>query len=124
MLAILVQNLKGTVTLITNVAKVSNPDVDQTIAQLLWDLMQTQIAVIMQLIEMRISAQLMILVMLMKVTVIPMMNAKVPMTFVDQTIVLAHLVFHLQSTVVNQKVINQYLLFFDCPYNLGPFFNY
>ena len=72
-LAILVQNLKGTVTLMTNVKKVS--DVDQTIAFILLDLMPTQIAVILQLWGMRIFVQLMNLVMWMKVTVIPLMNA-------------------------------------------------
>ena len=42
-LAILVQNLKGIVTLMTNVKEVS--DVDQTIVQIPMDLMHTQIAV-------------------------------------------------------------------------------
>ena len=42
-LVILVQNLKETVILMTNVKKVS--DVDQTIVQLHLDLMNTQIAV-------------------------------------------------------------------------------
>ena len=72
-LAILVQNLMGTVTLITNVQKVL--DVDQTIAWLHLDLMPTQIAVMKQLLEMMIFVQLMNLVMWMKVTVIPLMNA-------------------------------------------------
>ena len=45
-LAILVQNLKETVTLMTNVKKVS--DVDQTIAQFHLDLIHTQIAVMLQ----------------------------------------------------------------------------
>ena len=101
-LVILVQNLKETVTLMTNVKKVS--DVDQTIVQLHLDLMHTQIAVMMQLLEMRIFAQLMNLVKWMKVTVIPIMNAKA-ICFVDQTIVLIHLGFYLQLTAVNQKVI-------------------
>ena len=100
-LAINAQNLMGIVTLTTNVDMVS--DVDQTIAQLHLDLMHTQIVVMMQLLDLRISANLMNLVKLMKVTVILMMNAKA-ISFVDQTIVLAHLVFHLQLTVVNQKV--------------------
>ena len=89
-LVILVQNLKGTVTMITNVEKVL--DVDQTIAQLHWDLIHTQIAVIMQLMEMRIFAEVMILAMWMKVTVIPMMSAKA-IFFADQTIVMIHLGF-------------------------------
>ncbi len=59
-LVILVQNLKETVTLMTNVKKVS--DVDQTIVLLHLDLMPTQIAVMMPLLEMRIFAQLMNLV--------------------------------------------------------------
>ena len=46
-LVILVQNLKETVTLTTNVKKVS--DVDQTIVQIHLDLMQIQIAVMMQM---------------------------------------------------------------------------
>ena len=101
-LAINAQNLMGIVTLTTNVDMVS--DVDQTIAQLHLDLMHTQIVVMMQLLDLRISANLMNLVKLMKVTVILMTNAKA-ISFVDQTIVLAHLDFHLQLTVVNQKVI-------------------
>ena len=107
-LVILVQNLKGTVTLMTNVKKVS--DVDQTIAQLHLDLMHTQIAVMMQKLELRIFAQLMNLVKWMKVTVIPMMNAKA-ICFVDQTIVLVRLGFYLQSIAVNQKVIKQYTFY-------------
>ena len=83
-LVILVQSFKVTVTLMTNVKKVS--DVDQTIAQLHLDLMQIQIAVMMQKLELRIFAQLINLVKWMKVTVIPMMNAKA-ICFVDQTIV-------------------------------------
>ena len=98
-LVILVQNLKETVTLITNVKKVSN--VDQIIVLHHLDLMPTQIAVIL------IFAQLMNLVNWMKVTVIPMMNAKI-ICFVDQGIVLAHLSFYLQLIAVNQKVIKQY----------------
>ncbi len=101
-LVILVQNLKETVTLMTNVKKVS--DVDQKIVQIHLDLMEIQIAVMMQKLEMRIFAQLMNLVMWMKVTVIPMMNAKA-ICFVDQAIVLIRLGFHLQLTAVNQKVI-------------------
>ena len=60
-LAILVQNLKGIVTLITNVKEISN--VDQTIVQLHLDLTTTQIAVIVQLLEMRIFVEVMIHVM-------------------------------------------------------------
>ena len=89
-------------TLMTNVKKVS--DVDQTIVQLHLDLMPTQIAVMMQKLELRIFAQLMNLVKWMKVTVIPITNAKA-ICFVDQTIVQIHLGFHLQLTAVNQKVI-------------------
>ena len=59
-LVILVQNLKETVTLMTNVKKVS--DVDQTIAWIPLDLMLTQIVVMLQMLEMRIFAQLMNLV--------------------------------------------------------------
>ena len=59
-LAILVQNLKETVTLMTNVKMVS--DVDQTIAWIPLDLMLTQIVVMLQMLEMRIFAQLMNLV--------------------------------------------------------------
>ena len=106
-LVILVQNLKEIVTLMTNVKKVS--DVDQTIVQIHLDLMHTQIAVTVQKVELRIFAQLMNLVKWMKVTVIPMMNAKA-ICFVDQPIVLIHLGFHLQLTAVNQKVIKHYLL--------------
>ena len=54
-LAILAQNFMGTVTLITNVQKVL--DVDQTIVWLHLDLIQTQIAVMLQLLEMKIFAQ-------------------------------------------------------------------
>ena len=116
-LAILVQNLMGTVTLMTNVKKVL--DVDQTIAWLHLDLMHTQIAVMNQLLEMMIFAKY--LVTWMKATVTPMMNAKA-IYFVDQTIVhypLSHILgFYLQLTVVNQKVIKHYLLCFEnCPYN-------
>ena len=114
-LAILVQNLKETVTLMTNVKKVS--DVDQTIAQLHLDLMHTQIAVMMQKLELRISAQLMNLVKQMKVTAIPITNAKA-ICFVDQRIALFRLGFYLQLTAVNQKVIKHHLLlcFNHCPY--------
>ena len=93
MLAILVQNLKETVTLIINVKKVSV--VDQTIVQLPLDLITMQIAVIRQLLELRIFAQLINLVKWMKATVIPMMNAKA-ICFVDQIIVQIHLDFYLQ----------------------------
>ena len=68
-------------------------DVEQTIALICLDLIPTQIVVIQQLLEMRISVQLMNLVKSMKVTVIPMMNAKV-ICFVDQTIVHIHLEFY------------------------------
>ena len=74
-LVILVQNLKVTVTLMTNVKKVS--DVDQTIAQIYLDLMLTLIVVILQFLVMRIFAQLMNLVKLVKVTVMEMMNVEV-----------------------------------------------
>ena len=84
MLVSLVQNLKGTAISVTNVKKVL--DVDQTIAITLLDLIITQIAVMLQLLEMRIFAQLMNLVKSMKVTVIPMMNAQT-IYFVDQRIV-------------------------------------
>ena len=90
-LVILVHNLKETVTLMINVKKVS--DVEQTIAHIHLDLMLILIAVILQLLEMRISVQSMNLVKWMKVTVIPMMNAKV-ICFVDQTIVHIHLEFY------------------------------
>ena len=100
---ILVQNLKVTVTFMTNVEKVL--DVDQTIVWLYLDLTQIQIAAILHLLEQRIFAQLMNLVKSMKVTVILMMNAKV-ICFVGQTIVLIHLGIHLQLTAVNQEVIN------------------
>ena len=96
-----VQNLKVTVTLITNVKKVL--DVDQTIVQLHLDMKHTQIAVMMQLQEMIIFAQLMNLVEQMKVTVILLTNAKV-ICIVDQTIVQVHLEIYLQLTAVNQKV--------------------
>ena len=79
-LVILAQNLKATVTLMTNVMKVS--DVDQTIAMIILDLMSTPIVVMLLFLVMKISAQLMNLAKLMKVTVIPMMNAKV-ICFVD-----------------------------------------
>ena len=68
-LVIFVQNMKETVTLITNVKKVSN--VDQIIVLHHLDLMPTQIAVIL------IFAQLMNLVKLVKVTVMEMMNVEV-----------------------------------------------
>ena len=100
---ILVQNMKVTVTFITNVKKVL--DVDQTIVWLYLDLTQIQIAAILQLLEQRSFVQLMNLVKSMKVTVILMMNAKV-ICFVGQTIVLIHLGIHLQLTAVNQEVIN------------------
>ena len=100
---ILVQNMKVTVTFITNVDKVL--DVDQTIVWLYLDLTQIQIAAILQLLEQRSFVQLMNLVKSMKVTVILMMNAKV-ICFVGQTIVLIHLGIHLQLTAVNQEVIN------------------
>ena len=61
-----------------NVKKVS--DVDQIIVWIHLDLMPTQIAVIL------IFAQLMNFVKWIKVTVIPMMNAKI-ICFVDQTTV-------------------------------------
>ena len=91
-LVILVQNLKETVTLMTNVKKVS--DVEQTIAKLHLDLIPIQIVVILQLLEMMIFVQLINLVKMMKVTVIPIMNAKI-ICFVDQTIVQIHLEFYL-----------------------------
>ena len=47
----------------------------------------------------------------MKVTVIPMRNAKA-ICFVDQTIVQIRLGFHLQLTAVNQKVIKHYFTAF------------
>ena len=59
-LVIYVLNLKGTVTLINNVKKVS--DVDQTIVLIFLDLMLTPIVVIPQLMVMIISAQLIYLV--------------------------------------------------------------
>ena len=96
-LAILVQNLKGTVILITNVKKVS--DVVQTIVWLHMDLKHTQIVVMRQQLEMRIFAQLMNLVEQMKVTVIPMMNAKA-IYFVDQTIVQFHFFKYQMSALV------------------------
>ena len=107
---ILVQNLKETVTLMANVK--NNSDVDQIIVQFQLGLIHTQIVVILQLLEMRISAQLMNLVKLMKVTVIPIMNAKV-ICFVDQGIVLVHLGFYLQLIAVNQKVIEYILSYFS-----------
>ena len=54
--AILVQILKGTVTLITNVKK--DLSVEQTIVLLPLDLIHTQIAVMFQLLDQRIFAQL------------------------------------------------------------------
>ena len=72
-LAILVQYLKGTVTMMTNVEKAS--DVEQIV--IVWvqmDLTLPQIAVMMQLLELKIFAQLMNLVKSMKVTAIQMMN--------------------------------------------------
>ena len=115
-LVIFVQNLKETVTLITNVKKVSN--VDQIIVLHHLDLMPTQIAVIL------IFAQLMNLVKWIKVTVIPMMNAKI-ICFVDQKIVLVHLGFYLQLIAVNQKVIEYILSYFShYPNNLDFFLNY
>ena len=92
---------------------------DQIIAQLHLDLMPTQIVVILQLLEKRIFAQLTNLVEWIKVTVIPMMNAKI-ICFVDQTIVLIHLGFYLQLIVVNQKVKKYNFIYF--PYDLFPFF--
>ena len=83
-LVILAQNLKATVTLMTNVMKVSG--VDQTIALIILDLMSTMIVVMLLFLVMMISVQLMNLVKSMKVTVIPMMNAKI-IYFVDQRIV-------------------------------------
>ena len=72
-LAILVQYLKGTVTMMINVEKVS--DVDQiVIAWIQMDLTHPQIAVMMQMLELKIFAQLMNLVKSMKVTAIQMMN--------------------------------------------------
>ena len=85
MLVSRVQNLKGTAIFMTNVKKVL--DVDQIIALTFLDLMYTQIAVMLQLLEMRIFAQLMNLVESMKVTVISIMNA-IAIYFVGQTIVL------------------------------------
>ena len=73
-LAILVQYLKGTVTMMTNVEKAS--DVEQIV--IVWvqmDLTHPQIAVMMQMLELKIFAQLMNLVKSMKVTAIQMMNA-------------------------------------------------
>ena len=107
-LVILVQNLKEIVTLMTNVKKVS--DVDQTIAQLHLDLMHTQIAVMMQKLDLRISAQLMNLVKQMKVTAIPITNAKA-ICFVDQRIALFRLGFYLQLTAVEQKVIRYFTFY-------------
>ena len=106
-LVILVQNLKETVTLMTNVKKVS--DVDQTIARLHLDLMPTQIVVILQLLAMRIFAQLMNLVKWMRVTVIPTMNAKA-ICFVDPTIVQVHLDFYLLLIAANPEVIKHFFL--------------
>ena len=114
-LVILVQNLKGTVIFMNNAKKVL--DVDQTIAQFHLGLMPTQIAVMIQKLELRIFAQLMILVKLMKVTAILTMNAKT-ICFADLTIVQTRLGFYLQLIAVNQKVIKHYLLlcFGHCPY--------
>ena len=95
MLVSRVQNLKATAIFMTNVKKVL--DVEETIALTFLDLMYTQIAVMLQLLEMRIFAQLMNLVESMKVTVISMMNA-IAIYFVGQTIVLVQLI------AVNQKV--------------------
>ena len=112
-LVIFVQNLKETVTLITNVKKVSN--VDQIIVLHHLDIIPTQIAVLL------IFAQLMNLVMWIKVTAIPMMNAKT-IYFVDQGIVLAYLGFYLQLIAVNQKVIEFILSYFShYPINLDYF---
>ena len=80
-----VQNLKATAIFMTNVEKVL--DVEETIVLTFLDLMYTQIAVMLQLLEMRIFAQLMNLVESMKVTVISIMNA-IAIYFVGQTIVL------------------------------------
>ena len=107
---ILVQNMRVTVTFITNVEKVL--DVDQTIVWLYLDLTQIQIAAILQLLAQRSFVQLMNLVNSMKVTVILMMNAKV-ICFVGQTIVLIHLGFHLQLTAVNQEVIKHVQMTLD-----------
>ena len=107
---ILVQNMKVTVTFISNVEKVL--DVDQTIVWLYLDLTQIQIAAILQLLAQRSFVQLMNLVNSMKVTVILMMNAKV-ICFVGQTIVLIHLGFHLQLTAVNQEVIKHVQMTLD-----------
>ena len=68
MLVILVQNLKGIAIVMTNVAKVS--DVDQTTAQHHSDLIQTMIAVMFQLLVMKIFAQVFTSVTLMKVAAI------------------------------------------------------
>ena len=107
---ILVQNMRVTVTFITNVEKVL--DVDQTIVWLYLDLTQIQIAAILQLLAQRSFVQLMNLVNSMKVTVILMMNAKV-ICFVGQTIVLIHLGIHLQLTAVNQEVIKHVQMTLD-----------
>ena len=91
---------------------------DQIIVLHHLDLMPTQIAVIL------IFAQLMNLVRWIRVTVIPMMNAKI-ICFVDQGIVLAHLGFYLQLIAVNQKVIEFILSYFShYPNDLDYFFNY
>ena len=68
MLVILVQNLKGIVIVMNNVKKVS--DADQTIAQHHLDLIQTMIAVMFQLLVMKVFAQVLTSVTLMKVTAI------------------------------------------------------
>ena len=101
-LVILVQNLKGIVIVMNNVKKVS--DADQTIAQHHLDLIQTMIAVMFQLLVMKVFAQVLTSVTLMKVTAILQMNVKA-ICFVDQTIALNHLAIQLQLTAVNQEVI-------------------
>ena len=58
--------------MMTNVEKVS--DVDQIIAWIHLDLMHPQIAVLMQMLDLKIFAQLMNLVKSMKVTAIQIMN--------------------------------------------------
>ena len=73
-LAILVQDMKETVTLMINVKKIS--DVEQIIALIIWEMIFTQIAVMLQLSEMRIFVLLMNLVEWMKVTVTLMINVK------------------------------------------------
>ena len=73
-LAILVQYLKGTVTMMINVEKVSDVDQILLFAWIQMDLTHPQIAVMMQMLELKIFAQLMNLVKSMKVTAIQMMN--------------------------------------------------